>query len=335
MVHGFDVIQEQPRAMAVLSRLKASGRLPHALLFTGLEGVGKTEAANLLAMACNCSAGGMNGTPDREALAPCGTCSACHRIQARSHPDVLTVAPGGTAIKIGQIRELLQILAYQPYHAQYRFVILSQAEKMNPAAANAFLKVLEEPPPRTFLILITPQKTDLLPTILSRCQIVHFQPLNVATLTAKLLTHDLCSEQQARIIAEMAGGSWSQARQYTESTWLQRRQWLLASLANLGSYPLRAALRLAEKLAANKSALEVVFLILETWLRDVLLIRYDTRQVINQDWMEVLQRVAGNCSEDQVLNQLQALQTARHHLHFNANTRLTLEMLFLQIAQKC
>lgn len=338
MADGFDIALEQPQAAQILHFFLTSRRIPHALLFTGIEGVGKQAAATRLAMACNCKAAlpeavPIGDTPEASAAGiPCGECSACRRILSGNHPDMITVAPSGAAIKIGQIRELLQTLTLKPYEADSRFVVITQSEKMNPAAANAFLKVLEEPPQRTFIILITEQKTDLLPTILSRCQVLPFKPIPANTLRRKLLQQELCAPERAPLIAAMAGGSWTRAQKYTQPAWLQRRDRLLTALGQLHRRPLRFALILAERLAADKTALDALLLIMETWLRDAVVMHYDINKVINQDQLERLRDTAAAFSDTMLGHQLQALDATRRNLQFSANTRLTMEMLMLKMA---
>ena len=166
---GFDSIIDQERPIRILLSLLFHGTIPHALLFTGIEGVGKKTAAVALAMACNCRR--------PVAVEPCGECAACRKIAAGAHPDILRVSPAGAMIKIDQIRELCQVLTMKPYEARVRVVIIADAHTLNPAAGNALLKMLEEPPARTVLILTAPQTGDLLPTIVSRCQHIRFKPI--------------------------------------------------------------------------------------------------------------------------------------------------------------
>ncbi len=140
-------------------------RIPQALLITGNKGLGKQQLATQFAVALLCAAPQADGTA-------CGHCSSCLLVNAKTHPDFIHVQPEepGKSIAIGQIRSLITRLTLKPQFETYRIVIVNPADKMNNAAANAFLKCLEEPTERTLIILITEKPAKLPATIISRCQ---------------------------------------------------------------------------------------------------------------------------------------------------------------------
>ncbi len=159
----------------VLDRLETkleAGRLPHAMIFSGPEGIGKRTCALRIARMLNC---------EEEGVAACGRCRPCHKVDAGSHPDVfaISVAADASQIKIEQVRNLLSMLNLEPLEGAAKLYLIDPAERMGPGASNALLKALEEPPPRTYFILITQNAHDLLPTIRSRSQIYHFSPLTL------------------------------------------------------------------------------------------------------------------------------------------------------------
>jgi len=143
----------------------AQQRIPQALLITGNKGLGKQQLANQFGVALLCAAPQANGMA-------CGICSSCLLVNAETHPDFIQVQPEepGKGITIGQIRSLITRLTLKPQFETYRVVIINPADKMNNAAANAFLKCLEEPNERTVIILITEKPAKLSATIISRCQ---------------------------------------------------------------------------------------------------------------------------------------------------------------------
>lgn len=140
-------------------------RIPQALLISGNKGLGKQQLAHQFAIALLCA------KPMADGLA-CGQCSSCHLVKAKTHPDLILLEPEepGKGIGIAQIRNLITRLTLKPQFETYRMVIVSPAERMNNAAANAFLKCLEEPTERTCIILITEKPAKLPATIMSRCQ---------------------------------------------------------------------------------------------------------------------------------------------------------------------
>jgi DNA polymerase-3 subunit delta' len=131
----------------VLQRAVKKNRLPHAMIFSGPPSVGKRTLGNLLAQRLDCLNDAIDGA--------CGVCGSCRKIISGAHPDVREIQPDGANIKIDQIRNLVNEIAYQPFEARYRVAILDSADKMNKEAGNCLLRTLEEPVSRTILILVT------------------------------------------------------------------------------------------------------------------------------------------------------------------------------------
>jgi DNA polymerase-3 subunit delta' len=155
----------QQQSWAHLCSYIAQKRIPQALLITGNKGLGKQQLADQFSTALLCA------TPQTNGMA-CGLCSSCLLVDAKTHPDFIKLQPEepGKGITIGQIRSLITRLTLKPQFETYRVVIINPADKMNNAAANAFLKCLEEPTERTLIILITEKPAKLPATIISRCQ---------------------------------------------------------------------------------------------------------------------------------------------------------------------
>ena len=182
----FRQILGQERVISHLRTAREKGRLSHAYLFLGPEGVGRASTARALAAALNCL------TP-REDGDACGACASCRRLAAGTHPDFLVIEPTPEAlqkqrpqIKIGQIREFCRVTNYPPLGDGWRVVLIKPAEAMNEEAANALLKTLEEPPERHLLVLTAQAEADLLPTIVSRCHKLAFAPLPAALVAREL-----------------------------------------------------------------------------------------------------------------------------------------------------
>jgi DNA polymerase-3 subunit delta' len=159
-----------------LATFLEAGRLPHAVLFSGPEGVGKFLAARWLAAGFLCPDGG------------CGTCTTCSRILKELHPDlhVVKAEAGRGMITIGQIRDLTALVGTKPFEGSGKAAIIDDADRMNEESQNAFLKTLEEPPPRTVIVLVSSACDRLLPTIRSRCQRFGFSLLGEEDLSLLL-----------------------------------------------------------------------------------------------------------------------------------------------------
>jgi DNA polymerase-3 subunit delta' len=319
-----------PKAFQRIAAYLRQGTLPHALLFTGSAGTGRYRTALHFALACNC----MDRTRSA-ADAACGRCRACAKIRCGTHPDVLEVQPQGPYIRIAQIRALVAAMALKPYEARQRVVIIRQADALNPAAGNAMLKLLEEPPDGTTLILIAEKASLLLPTIVSRCQHFWFNPLPRAEIAAVLIAEEGQSAPNAQLLGQIAEGSLKRAQHLSRSQWLRRRVQLLA--ASGFDRPASAPscgrlLALAERIAQAREAVAEFFDLLELWLRDLLVAKIAPARVINQDMRTQIQQTAASHSTASLLERIETVRAARRAIEANANLRLTLESMLLKLA---
>ena len=346
-VSGFESITGQSQAIRILTGYLSRGTIPHAFLFVGMAGVGKKTTAMAFAMACNCpdiDSGPFdreNEGPHPEArqkrINPCGRCRSCRKILSGNHPDFIHIKPSGPYIKIAQVRALLNTLTVKPYEAARRVVLLSEAQAMNTEAANALLKVLEEPPPETILILTARQGSDLLPTVTSRCQHIKFNPLSTAALEKLLTENHGLEPKEAELLAIVGNGSYTRASSMIDSEWLQHREWLLEASGlsqpqNLPSRPVFQLLAFAEKLARNKEIVPDSLEILNSWLRDLIVFQFSPEKIINRDLTAEIQSASGEISPKWLLSKIDVIQKTQRVLQFNANLRLTLEMMMLNLA---
>lgn len=220
----------------VLSR-KAQDRLPHALLLTGKNGIGKREFALQLGQLLLCEKG-LNELTDFKNAAPCGRCQACLLNKATTHPDFKLVEPEseGKIISIDQIRELSEYLGLKSQYGKGQVVVISPAEKMNKFAANSLLKTLEEPTPDSLIILITHQPSALLPTIRSRCQQMTFsQP--AADIAIQWLHNKKTVSEEAEIkeMLFLANGGPLEALQYLDNNTRELIAGIVGNFSNVAT----------------------------------------------------------------------------------------------------
>jgi DNA polymerase-3 subunit delta' len=195
----FAAIEGQERAVNYLKRSIAQGRLGHALLFTGPEGVGKKSTALALAQALNCE--------HPQAQEACGVCVSCRKIMDLHHPDVQLIVPDGQFIKIDQIREQVQHqVLLNPMEGNVKVYIIDAADSMTVEAANSLLKILEEPPGFVVLVLVATQPFLLLDTIRSRCQEVRFNPVEADVLASWAAQRLELGTAEAMTLARLSGG---------------------------------------------------------------------------------------------------------------------------------
>ncbi|MBW2563963.1 MAG: DNA polymerase III subunit delta', partial [Deltaproteobacteria bacterium] len=336
----------------ILAAFLQKRSIPHALLFTGIEGVGKKDAALVFAMACNCTAE-KPGRSDQfidnssskkdlpAAVNPCGCCRSCRKIESGNHPDIIRIKPSGTFIKIDQIRGFCDTLAMKPYEARVRVVIISDAHSMNPSASNALLKMLEEPPDSSILILTALQISDLLPTIVSRCQHIRFNPVSVKSIETRLIENKGLAPDKAAIIAAMANGSISRAFTMNNSNWINRRNWIINTVSPdqsgqpgaLFSMSSGMLMAFATMLKKNKDFLFDSLEIMKSWLRDLIIYNFHPAKIINKDLIEKIQYASQIIDINSLLFKIDAIQAAQKDIQSNANLRLTLETMMMRIGR--
>jgi DNA polymerase III subunit delta' len=335
-VPGFDAIIDQERPIRILASFLKHGTIPHALLFTGIEGVGKRTAAVAFAMACNCTGDPLEKNAADGAMRaigrPCGECAPCRKISAGLHPDVLRVDPHGLLIKIDQVRELCQLLALRPYEARVRVVVIADAHRLNVAAGNALLKILEEPPEGTVLILTAPQTADVLPTIASRCRQLRFKPIAREHLSAILERAYGFSPEEASLTAAMANGSVTRALAMQHSHWIRRRDWFISELAALPRQPIAWVLAVAERMSQVKEEIPDYLEMAAAWVRDVAVARHDPDRIIHQNLRTEILAAAHRMDERFVGLAARDLADTQRRIQAHANARLSLEALLIRLS---
>ncbi len=324
----FDIITGQDEPLSRLMTMKKNGAVPHALLFTGIDGIGKSLAALSYAMALNCKA------VEPESV-PCRQCRSCKKILGETHPDILPIRPSGSIIKIAQIRDLCQKLLIKPVEAAVRVVIVHDTHTMNPESGNALLKVLEEPPDRTMFILISDQASDVLPTILSRCQRVSFSPLSRGSIKDLLIQNGV-DAHQAEGVSAMACGSLGRALSLCEKKPnrpdpLVFRRFLFDELVSLIRGGTFDVLSFAEKFSQKKDQTLNVLDILLSFIRDLIVHPFDKDTVINRDIADEIENISGSMTTASLLCMADLITAAHQGIKANASVRLCLETMAIQI----
>jgi DNA polymerase III subunit delta' len=330
--------QEKP--IRFLRRRIQDGTLPHALLFVGMAGIGKQSMAMAMAMALNCQNPiplsedtWAEGSFSSDGLGSCGQCRSCRKISADLHPDMIKISASGSTIRIEQIRRLCDTLTLKPFEAAMRIALIADAHTMTPSAANALLKVLEEPPPRTILILTALHGSGLLPTIVSRCQIVRFAPIQPREMARYLEQNHGLSTEEAIAAAELGNGSIPKTLSWTTREAVSRREWILETLSSLDSDTISTCLAFAEKLLENKTGLQEDLNLVKTWLRDLIIYTWAPMSIIHKDKVSMISKRAPLLSVQNLLEIMNQLQSVQYKIQTNLNPRLALEILMLSLKQ--
>jgi DNA polymerase-3 subunit delta' len=294
---GLDAVSGQPRAVALLQQALAADRVAHAYAFVGAPGSGRTTAALAFATALLCERG-----------TGCGACRGCKLADARQHPDLHVIVPtppddkpkGPKAIRIGAVRDLERQAALRPVMGGRKVFVVDDADRMTDVTPQAFLKTLEEPPPRTIIILVLPRARALPATVLSRCQIVPFQPRRDAAGTAALVgeAFDALREIRAKGLDALLRHSQAAERDRDRAEQLIDAYWLL--------------------------------------LRDLLLVQSGAPPALlgcPERGGEMAEE-AGQWSLDALVRGVAACREARQALWLNVTPRLTLEMVVDRLARR-
>jgi DNA polymerase-3 subunit delta' len=303
----------------------ARGEARHAYLFTGQRGVGRRTLARRFAQALNCMAPSEPGVP-------CGVCEDCRRIEAGQHPDVTLIeaeAEGGT-LKVEQVREQRRLIVLKPFQARYRVATFARFQEANDAAANALLKTLEEAPAHAVLILTAESPEGLLPTIVSRCEVLRLQPAPLGEVQG-LLEQGGVQPDQARLLAHISAGCPGAAlRLMQDSRALAYRSEKLSEL--LGLLPATRANKFAyaDRLAKDKAEMRGVLLLWLSFWRDVLWRAGGaSTPIANIDHQEQIDALARNLSLPDARRRVEDLDRALRRLESNVNPRLLAEVLLL------
>ena len=321
---SFAEIIGQSRIIRLLRRALAQDLLPHAFLFTGMEGVGKKLTALTLAKVVNCQEGASGDCCDR--------CISCRKAASGNHPDIDIIEREGPFIKIEQIRALKHRLRFKPLEGRYRVTVIINSQYLKVEAANALLKVLEEPPENNLIILTAFETTGLLPTIVSRCLHLSFQPLATVEISAHLCkTHSIAPERAA-VIARLAGGSLSRAMALLDEKQISRRNWILETVAEIHKSRIPDLLAATNSWKGDNLDLQQDLEWLKTWIRDLLVQQFEATEsvgLLNSDLADKVETLASHMKSHHLLQIFDLVCTVQEAIGYNVNRRLSLETLLL------
>lgn len=373
---SWDRIIGQRRAKLALRAALVSGKIPHAWIFTGAEGVGKDAAAIEVAKVLRCENPGPNAMP-------CGHCHGCLTTSALQNANVKFVfalptgkgedgrsdapmlklsdaeitqiqeqvalkssdpyhnisIPRAQQIKISSVREIKRDIVFAATEEGWRVVIISEAHLMGEEAANAFLKTLEEPAPRTLLILTTSHRERLLPTILSRCQEIRFDLLTDAEIADALVERNGLDMTSAQLLAKLAEGSYGRAVELTSGDINQVRFDVISFLrAALKRSPTAVHAEIERLTAINdRTHLERTLSLLALWLRDCFALRATGRDevVVNQDQLKDIRSFNTNFAGASLERLLWSVEEGIRAVRGNAQIPLVFTVLSMRLEQAC
>ena len=315
----------QNKAVSMLQGILRRDRLAGAYLFCGESGIGKKTTAMNFAKAVNCLQTKNIPNSTQDSFLPithhpspftgfdaCEVCDSCLKINAGTHPDVVTIAPEERIIKIEEIRAIEEALSFKPYEGKKKIVIVDDADSMNPPAANAFLKTLEEPPESTLIILITSRPDRLPATIRSRCSKISFHTHSLSS--CREILKKTMGDEEAALTLRLSLGRPGIA---LSSDVREDRDWFIALLK---------AMTLAEKDSwASREEMEKWFDLALTFIRDLAVHRITGKasHLINADLAETLGKIGKSVDIQGIIEIYKELSYIKTMLLFNLNKSLT------------
>ena len=325
-MYTFEEIRGNTPLVEQLRRSAASGRSSHAYLFLGGAGAGKRLIANTFAKALQCEG----------EKRPCDSCKSCHAFNHGNHPDVIYFQPlkNGKTYTIEDVREqLLETVDLKPFQYEKKIYIIEKADTLNIQSQNALLKTLEEPPAHAVFLLLAERAEAFLPTILSRVVVMKIRPLSAETIADYLMQAGHLAEE-SHILSAYAQGRIGQALELVEDEgFREMRQDILGKLEALPSMSEGEAYLLAKDFEVYKNDLRFLD-IMELWYRDLLTAKSlrEEGYLIQRDKKDAIFRAAKEPAA-LLAKKAAAVRTARMRLAQNANFRLTMEVMLMDLKE--
>lgn len=315
---SFRDIKGQGRPVHILKESLNNAHLAGGYLFSGPDGVGKRFTARALAKAVNC---------EENILDSCDKCESCLKIENNRHPDVHMLENADAEIKIEDVRRLQREAVLRPYEAKSKVFIIDNAHNLNAESSNALLKILEEPPKNSLIILISDKPGLLFKTIISRCKVIKFSALPREDLR-EICRNDFALEDNlAHYLAYFCEGRLGLALRLKDADILRKKNRIL------NSFILSPKLNPEDFPLDDRSSMRSCLNILATWVRDIYLLKTGLphRELINLDRREELLKQMARFSYLQLNEILDSISEAIFYLDRNINSRLLLYNLGAQI----
>ncbi|SCX79800.1 DNA polymerase III subunit delta' [Alkaliphilus peptidifermentans] len=323
---AFKGIVGQERIIELLSKALSDKQTPHAYLFEGAEGLGKRRVACQLAMGIACTG----------EIKPCHHCTSCLKLIHRNHPEVKYIEDEGSSIKIETIRQLQKEIQMKPYEGKKKIFIINHGEKMTIQAQNALLKTLEEPPSYGTIILITANSSSLLPTIVSRCQVIKFRPVELEKIQDYLIKSLGLTYEEAKIKALFSNGIIGNALKILEDeAFEKKRETLIEITSGLMKGKSINVLENAGLLVADKKDINEFLDLLISWYRDLMVYK-ETKEyhfMMNYDKIEEINQQSSRIGLNELRDIIFIIEDTKNKLKSNVNLQLNIEVMLLKMQE--
>lgn len=310
--------------LALFNKIVSSQKIANAYLFIGESGFGKEFMAKYFAMMINCK----NGSK------PCLSCPSCIQMISGNHPDIFFIEPDGISIKVETLRNVVINNAYvKPYNSYKKIFIIKEAEKMTEQAQNSILKTLEEPPEYGLFILTSSKMDGLLPTIVSRCEIIRFTRESDEVIEDYLINEKKIDRSKAKKIASIANGNYGKANLLIDEGYSRIRSELGDILYNVINQDKALRLESFKFFDENREMIDDIIDIMFSYLRDLMILKLlgSEEYIINKDMVDKLKDFSGNLTGFKLNNIINEIEELAFNLKSNVNYQLAIEKFLLNI----
>lgn len=306
----------------------ASGKVSHAYIFHGEEGMGKSTLAKAFAKTLQCEEGG---------ILPCNRCKSCMQLESDNHPDIMWVTHEKASIGVDDIRvQVNSDIQIKPYNSPYKIYIIDDADKLTEQAQNALLKTMEEPPEYAIILLLTDNVSLILPTILSRCVLLNLKPINKQLIKEYLMEKHQIPDYMAEVAAAFSGGNVGKAIKYASSEDFDKmKEDVLHILKYIDDMELHEIISGLKVLTASKTNIEDYIDLMILWYRDVLMFKAtkDPDLLLYREELSFIRGQANIRSYEGVEMIIKAMQKAKVRLKANVNFDIAVELMLLTIKE--
>ena len=326
---GFQHIIGQEQMKEHLRSALEQNKISHAYIIQGERFSGKEFIAKTFARALQC---------EKKEAEPCEQCHSCKQALSGNQPDIISVLHDKpNSIGVDDVRvQITSDIAIKPYSSPYKIYIISEGEKMTPAAQNALLKTLEEPPVYAVLIILTTSIDALLPTILSRCVILNMRPCKDEQVKNYLMTQLKIPDYKTDVCVAFARGNIGRARMLAVSDDFDNIcHEALSLVKNIKTMSLSDVVQAIRKLKDYQMDVDDYLDVLSIWYRDVLMFKAtnDTNHLVFKDEIQHIRKAADKSAYEGIEIILDALDKAKIRIKANVNFELVMELLFITIQE--
>lgn len=312
-----------------LQNALSTGKVSHAYIISGERNSGKEFIAKIFAAALQC---------EKQGTDPCGECHSCKQAGSGSHPDIIHVThekPGTIGVEDIR-RQINQDVGIKPYSSPRKVYIINEGEGMTPQAQNALLKTLEEPPEYAVILILTTNVDTLLPTVLSRCVVMHMKPVQDARVKKFLMEELQIPDYKANICVAFARGNIGKAKLLASSEEFEKvKEEAITLVKYINDMEITEIVKAITKISEYKLEINDYLDILSVWYRDVLLFKAtkDANSLVFRDELQYIRKTADRSTYEGIERIVNALQQAKRRLDANVNFDLTMELLLLTIQE--